>query len=267
MKSPLRICSPQLGLNPQSILGGEIYDYQVLKGLAKLGVKIDILLPQNRPYDTTIKNWYVSFLPFTRIPAYLFNLLELPYLFTAYRCQPFQILRLHAPYFTGIGAWFFKLFHPQVKLVATYHQARRGWPFDLINRLFIHHWDAIITDSLTAKQDLIQRFNLLPDKITVIPGGAPIDLKPIQRPRRKIITLLSMGLLIPRKNPLFLIKVMQRLRQQSLPVRLIICGDGPLKAKLLHHRIVILLYSAKTNNNFITKLIFSFILLCTRVCP
>ena len=235
MKQRPRIYSPQLGLDPQSILGGEIYDYEVLKGLAKLKVEVEILLPKGRPYDQSVKNWRVNFLPFTHIPAYLFNLLELPYLFATYRRQPFQILRLHAPYFTGIGAWFFKLFHPQVKLVATYHQARRNWPFDLINRLFIHYWDAIITDSLAAKQDLIRRFNLSPDKISVIPGGAPDFLKPIRRPRRKIITLLFMGLLIPRKNPLFLIRVVKKLK---LPVRLIFCGDGPLKSKLETHAIV-----------------------------
>lgn len=235
MKPQLRICSPQLGLDPQSILGGEIYDHEVLKGLAELGVKVDILLPKNRPYDKTIKNWHVNFLPITHIPAYLFNLLELPYLFAIYRRRPFQILRLHAPYFTGIGAWLFKLFHPQVKLVATYHQARRDWPFDLINRLFIHRWDAIITDSLAAKQDLIRRFNLLPHKITVIPGGAPPDLKPNWRRKHKITTLLFMGLLTPRKNPLFLIKVIKKL---ASPVKLIFCGDGPLKSKLTTHAII-----------------------------
>jgi glycosyltransferase involved in cell wall biosynthesis len=238
MKNNFRICSPQLGLSPNSILGGEIYDYELLRGLAKLKVKVEILLPKGRSYDQSVKNWRITFLPFTHIPAYLFNLLEIPYLFQLYRQQPFQILRLHAPYFTGIGAWFFKLFHPQVKLVATYHQARHGWPFDLINRLFIHHWDAIITDSLAAKQDLIRRFNLLPHKITVIPGGAPPELKPrakSQELKAKQITLLFMGLLIPRKNPLFLIKVIKKL---ALPVKLIFCGDGPLKSKLKTHAIV-----------------------------
>lgn len=229
MKPQLRICSPQLGLNPQSILGGEIYDYEILKGLAGAGIDIEILLPENRPYDKSVKNWHVSFLPFTHIPAYLFNFLELPYLFRIYRRRPFQIIRLHAPYFIGIGAWFFRLFHPQVKLVATYHQARRGWPFDLINRLFIHCWDAIITDSLAAKQDLINRFDLNPHQITVIPGGAPTYLKPIRRPSKKIVTLLFMGLFTQRKNPLFLIKVIKKL---NLPIKLILCGDGPLKAKL-----------------------------------
>ncbi len=235
----LRVCSPQLGLDPQSILGGEIYDYQVLKGLSDLGVKIDILLPKDRRYDKTVKNWRVTLLPFTHIPAYLFNLLQLPYLFRTYLRRPFQILRLHAPYFTGIGAWIFKVFHSQVKLVATYHQARRGWPFDLINRLFIHHWDAIITDSLAAKKDLILRFNLLPDKITVIPGGAPPEFKPRAKGRlpAKQVTLLFMGLLTPRKNPLFLIKVMERLHQRQLPVKLIVCGDGPLKQKLVEHKV------------------------------
>ena len=102
MKQRPRIYSPQLGLDPQSTLGGEIYDYKILKGLSDLGVKIDILLPKHRPYDKTVKNWYINFLPFTHIPAYLFNLLELPYLFATYRHRPFRILRLHTPYFTGI---------------------------------------------------------------------------------------------------------------------------------------------------------------------
>jgi len=42
MKQRPRIYSPQLGLDPQSTLGGEIYDYKILKGLSDLGVKIDL---------------------------------------------------------------------------------------------------------------------------------------------------------------------------------------------------------------------------------
>lgn len=228
----IRLCSPQLGLSSQSTLGGEIYDYEILKGLAQRGMKIEIILPKNRPYDTKIKNWDITQLPFTHIPAYLFNLIEIPYLFWVFHQRPFHILRLHAPYFTGIGAWFFRLFHPQVKLVATYHQARSGFIFDLINRLFIHLWDAVITDSAAAKQKLMSRFHVPASKITVIPGGAPTNLKPNRKRLSTTVTLLFMGLLIPRKNPLFLIKVVKNLLDKNLPVRLVICGSGPLKPQI-----------------------------------
>ncbi len=231
----MRICSPQLGLSPRSILGGEIYDHEILKGLARLGVKIEILLPKNRSYDKTIKNWNVKQASIKHIPALLYNVIELPYLFSLYRQRPFQILRLHTPYFTGIGGWFFKLFHPQVKLVATYHQARRGFPFDQINKLFIHSWDLIITDSRYAKLSLIKRFDVNAKKIIVIPGGAPANLK--TKPhgvtaKSNFVTLLFMGLLIPRKNPLFIIEVIKKLIPQHPQIRLILCGDGPLKTEI-----------------------------------
>ena len=36
----MRICSPQLGLNPNSILGGEVFDREILLGLAQKGIKL-----------------------------------------------------------------------------------------------------------------------------------------------------------------------------------------------------------------------------------
>ena len=237
----LSVCSPQLGLSPTSVLGGEVYDREVLKEVARLGVNIEIILPKDRPYDKKIKNWRIEFLPITHIPAPLYNLLELPYLWRIYRHRPFQILRLHAPYFTGIGAWLFKLFHPQVKLVATYHQARRGFLYDLINKLLIHSWDAIVTDSQAAKQDLIARYHLLPSRLVAIPPGAPAEFRPRPKNKQLIkklglehhVVLLFIGLLIPRKNPLFLIDVVRQLVKHRLPVKLIIRGDGPLKSQLV----------------------------------
>lgn len=237
----LSICSPQLGLSPTSVLGGEVYDREVLKELARLDVNIEILLPQNRPYDKKVKNWHIEFLPITHIPAPLYNLLELPYLWHIYRHRPFQILRIHAPYFTGIGAWLFKLFHPQVKLVATYHQARRGFLYNLVNNLFIHSWDAIVTDSQAARQDLIARYRLLPSRLVAIPPGASAEFKP--QPKNKQLVkklglqrqtvLLFVGLLTSRKNPLFLIEVVNQLVKKHLSVKLIIRGDGPLKSQLV----------------------------------
>lgn len=217
----MRICSPQLGLDPNSILGGEIYDYEILKGLAGKGMEIEILLPKNRPYDKTVKNWHITYLPITHIPAFLYNFLEIPYLFKIYRQRPFKILRVHVPYFTGVGALIFKLFHPKVKVIATYHQVRSG--------LFANLFDGIICDSQAAKDRLINKFRAESQKISVIHGGTPAYLKPIRKPHQGIV-LLFMGLFIERKNPLFLIQVVNKLLKKFPRVKLIFCGDGPLKS-------------------------------------
>lgn len=236
----LRICSPQLGLNPQSTLGGEIYDYEVLKGLAVLGASVEILLPRGKPYDKSVKNWRVTKLPFKKIPALSYNLIELPYLFKTYKKRPFSILRLHVPYFTGVGAWIFRLFNSNVKIAATYHQARTGFPFDLINKLFIHQWDLIITDSLAAKRNLISKFDIPASRIVVIPGGYPKNLKPKPRDKNVVkqldlkgkVVLLFMGLLNSRKNPMFLVEVIKKLIRRTSNIKLIITGEGPLKNNL-----------------------------------
>ncbi len=217
----LKICSPQLGLNPNSILGGEVYDYQILKGLATNGVNVHIILPNGN-----------TRLPISKIPAFLFNFLLIPYIFKAYKQNHFQIIRLHAPYFTGIGALFFRLFHPQVKLVAVYHQARAGLFYDFFNRLFIRYWDQIITDSKQAKNSLVTRYYLKPQKIKPVYNGAPDYLKPVKYKKRKP-TLLFMGLLTERKNPLFLIRLVNHLNQKKIKINLNICGSGPLRPQII----------------------------------
>ena len=69
------ICSPQLGLTPNSILGGEVFDREILLGLAKRGIKVEIILPKGKPYDKKIKNWNVTCLPVSKFPAFFGNFL------------------------------------------------------------------------------------------------------------------------------------------------------------------------------------------------
>ena len=58
----MRICSPQLGLAPKSILGGEVFDREILLGLAKKGIEIEIIIPKNKPHDK-ISNWKINYFP------------------------------------------------------------------------------------------------------------------------------------------------------------------------------------------------------------
>lgn len=239
MKKLLKICSPQLGLNPQSDLGGEVHDHFTLLGLAKKGHKIFVYLPKNRPYEKH-KNVIIKYAPIKHIPALLFNFLIIPYLFKTYSREKFDLLRVHNPYFVGLGALFFKIFHPNVSLITTHHLAEESFIFNLINKITARKYDVIITVSNYLKNWLQQQYRVSEEKITVVYNGVSPDLK--YKPKnlqlvkkfklKNTFTLIFMGRLIDRKNPLFLLEVFHQLQRKFQNMSLIICGRGPLEAKM-----------------------------------
>lgn len=234
------ICSPQLGLSPNSILGGEVFDREILIGLAKKGIKIEIILPIGKQHDKNIKNWNITYLPISHFPAILGNLLYLPYLFLVYKKTNFEILRIHQPQFLGFAALVFKLFHRNVKLIATYHQFRET-KFVFLSDRIINCWDHIICDSENVKNKIIETYHVKPNKVTVVHNGVPAYIKPERKDQRLIkklrignkTVLLFMGLFIERKNPLFLIDVIRKLVEKNKNIVLIFWGEGPLKAEMM----------------------------------
>jgi len=235
----MRICSPQLGLNPNSILGGEVFDREILLGLAKQGIKVGIILPKGKPYDQNIKNWHITTLPVKHFPAILANLIFIPYLFSVYSKRQYQIVRLHSPRYLGLGALVFKFFKPKVKLIATYHQFRES-SFGPFSKIVNNFWDHIICDSQNVKNKLIKIYGLSSLKITVVHNGVPSYLKPAGKDKALIkklklegrIILLFMGFFIKRKNPLFLLDVLFKLSQKRSDIVLIFWGNGPLKDQI-----------------------------------
>lgn len=236
----MKICSPQLGLSSNSTLGGEVHDHFILQGLAGRGHKIFVYLPKGRSHQAN-KNIIVSYAPVKHIPAFLFNILVLPYLFSLYREERFDILRVHNPYFVGLGALLFRVFHPEVKIVTTYHLAESSLMFNLINSLTVFSYDAIITVSNYLKNWLIRKYKVNPARVHTIYNGVdpflgfkPKNEKLVKKYRLNgKFVILFMGLLIPRKNPLFLLEVFKNLKQKHENVSLIICGEGPLKSKVI----------------------------------
>ncbi len=236
----MNICSPQLGLSPKSSLGGEVFDREILLGLAKKGLKIEIILPKGLAHDTDKKNLSFTFIPIAHFPAFLFNILIIPYLFKVNRKNKIDIIRLHQPQFVGIGAVFFKLFHPGVKLVATYHQFRES-SFGPLSGFLNNYWDSIICDSFAVLEKLHQSYGVSKSKIEVVHNGVPLYLKP-EKSDEKVLTslnlknkkvLLFMGLFVPRKNPLFLIEVLANLVKSDPSTVLVYWGKGSLKNQII----------------------------------
>lgn len=235
----MRICSPQLGLAPKSILGGEVFDRKILLGLAKRGFKIEIILPKNKPHDKNVKNWHITQLAIKHFPAILANFIYLPYLLRIHRERPFDILRLHQPQFLVLSCLLFKLIHKNVKLVATYHQFKES-NFLIFSKLVNILWDHIICDSQNVKNQIIKNYHVPPAKITVVHNGVPSYLKPAPKDKKLLkslrlegkVILLFMGLFTERKNPLFLLDVLASLSPKIENLVLIFWGDGPLESRI-----------------------------------
>src|SRR3989344_5787799 len=248
MKRTLKICSPQLGISPASKLGGEIYDYLTIKGFVERGIKVYVYLPRSRTYDKNLKNVYVSY-SFVKhvVPPWLFSFLCLPYLFKTYNKERFDILRIHSPRFLGIAGLIFHVFYPKVPIIASYVTSDKSKPFFPIEKKLFQICSKIIVQSQFMKKKLISIYQV-PDKKIAVTYGGQLNLteKPKKKPKFASLikkndrVLLFMGLLIPRKNPMFALEVFLGLKKSFQNLKLVFIGDGSeasrikKKIKLLH---------------------------------
>lgn len=234
----MRICSPQLGISPDSNLGGEVHDREILKALAGLGVEIDIILPFGKKHEK-VEGWNIYYLPLPFVyPPWLFNFLILPYLFWIYHKKPFEILRVHSPYFVGPAALFFKFFNQKVKLVVVYHHLENNRVYRFIDKVLIKNYNLIITVSESTKNELAGIYQIDISKVKVVPNGVNTEKYKYRPKDKKLISkynltakkvLLYLGQLIERKNIGFLFDVLFELSEDYI---LIICGDGDQREKL-----------------------------------
>ena len=236
----MKICALQLGISPNSSLGGEIYDYQTLKGFTKKGIEVFIYLPKNRPYDTNLKHFHVDYAPIKHIiPPWLFSFISLPYLFKTYKREKFDILRIHSPRFLGLAGIIFHTFYPKVPILASAVTVDDSKLFSPIEKILFNISTVIMVQSNYMRNRLIKRFNISPRKIKVTYGGF-LDLqyqgKKIPKEAKNLSktdpTILFMGLLIKRKNPLFLMDLFSQVKKKIKNLKLIIVGSGPLKKEM-----------------------------------
>ena len=229
------ICSPILGIKPQTNSGGEVYDRELLLHLAMKGINHLIFMPSNLPY---IKhpNFYVCRAPIkTMFPPYIFNLFVLNFLNKSISKFSYPTIRLHDPYFTGPAGVLFKLRCPKIKLITNYHHLETSFLKKTIDKQIIHYWDAITVDSLATKKDFLTSFPEISDqKVHVIYAGLADYYKPKSNSniyktfanlkkwefKKK---LLFLGGLKPRKNLLFLIPILKKLPDEFV---LVIAGTG-----------------------------------------
>ncbi len=224
----LSVCSPQLGLSPESNSGGEVYDREILTRLAKKGVKVYTLLPKGKKYPKTRK----LEVEFTKIgsfvPPHFFNAAALPYMVKTFQKHHFDLLRIHNLYFLSLAAITFKKNYPQVPMVGSILHLEDGVN-DKLLKASIKNYDQLITISQSTKREIIKRYNYPENKITVAYPGVDKRFKSGKK-TGKNFTILFVGGLKLRKNPEFLLKVMAKINRPD--VRLVFAGDGPLGDQL-----------------------------------
>lgn len=237
----MKICSPQLGVSPLSSLGGEIYDWQTLKGFTERGIEVYAYLPKDRHYDTRLKNFHVTYAPIKHIvPPWLFSFICLPYLFRTYGEEKFDILRIHSPRYLGPAAIIFHLFHPEVPILASHVTVDPPPLYYPVEWLTFKIARKIIVQSQYLKSILIEKYGVFPDKIAVTYGGQLAAQKENAEtfPRLKTLepstpVVLFMGVLVKRKNPLFLVDVLKESKKEIPDLKLVVIGDGPMKNALV----------------------------------
>ena len=234
MKRTLKICSPQLGMSSASKLGGEIYDYQTIKGFTERGIKVYVYLPRSRTYDKNLKNIYVSYSFLKHIvPPWLFSFLCLPYLFKTYKKEKFDILRIHSPRFLGTAGLIFHIFHPKVPIIVSYVTSDESKLFSPIEKKLFKICSKIIVQSQFMKKKLISAYKVPEKKVAVTYGGQLQSIEKLQKKpklarliKKNDRVLLFMGVLIPRKNPMFVLEVFLEMRKSFQNLKLIFIGDG-----------------------------------------
>jgi glycosyltransferase involved in cell wall biosynthesis len=231
------ICSPHVSIAPESSSGGEVYEREVLKHLALLGVRIDLILPGRAPCWTDIPNWHIHR---TRLPRgfrwYVSNLVFPRYIKQVYDQQPFDLLRVHSLRFVGPAAlWARRRYRLPVPVVAHHHHLDRNWLNPVIERRVIGACDLVTTDSQSSREQLARELQVDTGHVAVVYAGIAREFEPQPKDERLIAEwglegrkiLLFLGGLKPRKNVGLLLDVFRNVvAEMGDRVRLLVAGSG-----------------------------------------
>jgi glycosyltransferase involved in cell wall biosynthesis len=236
----MRICSPQLGLDPEANLGGAVYDRELLTAMTRLGASVDVLIPEGEPVDERI-HWNLTRTARHRRSYYEYNWIFLRALRRHWAHRPADILRVHSPYSVGPGALMFAR-ETGVPIVLHYlhREPRRLWT--LVDRWTLPRYDLIVTISEATRGDLVA-YGLPPADVVVAYPGVDDRYQPAEgiRPRSSPLIAVYVGGLLKRKNLSLALHGIARARARGVDVEMVIAGTGdeelPLRAEAERLRI------------------------------
>jgi glycosyltransferase involved in cell wall biosynthesis len=234
----IRILSPQLGISPHSNLGGTVADREMLKALAGLGARIDMPLPLDEPFEQ-VPGWHVVQAGRHRFYTYEYNLHFLPVVERLWRTHPFDLFRVHSPSLAPLGLWM--KWRTTCPLVAHYHHIEADKQVqNRLTQVALHSYDLVTLASRFVLGQLVDQFGFDATKgVVTYPGVAPHYQPgpPHTALRAELggegrLLVLSLGVLVARKNLHLLLDAFAAARAQRPELLLVVAGDGPQRADL-----------------------------------
>lgn len=227
----MRVCSPELGIDPEANLGGAVYDRELLTALADEGVELSILLPEGEPAPE-VAGWEITRTPRHKRSYYEYNWIFYRALVETFRRRPFDVLRVHSPYSVGPGALLFAA-RAGVPTVLHYLHVEPRALWRAVDRVTLARYSHIVAISDATRDQLVTTYGLEPKTVTVArPGVAsrftPAAADPGLRARwGDAAVMVFIGSLIARKNVGTVLRALAILESRGENLRFVIAGTGP----------------------------------------
>jgi glycosyltransferase involved in cell wall biosynthesis len=221
---------PHCGLRPDSPLGGEVFERQLLERLPDHGVFPIVGLPRSRRIDDLPEGWRVHELrPGRGLRWYLAPTAFFPFAVGQLRTGSVDLLRAHSPRFVAPSLLAARraTSAPWAPLVVHHHHREPG-PASSVDLWALRRADLVVVPTEAVKRDLVVH-RVAAESVAVVANGVELA-KPAGgalswrvEPGHR---LLFVGRFIPRKRPLVALELAAR----EPAVELIMVGDGPLLA-------------------------------------
>ncbi len=241
----MRVCTPHCGMDPETRLGGEAYERELLRAMAAQGTVFDILLARHKRVPQGVANWIIHRLPIGRGLRWpVAALLLPPFIKRVYDATEFDLLRVHSLRYIGPAALTARRrYRLGVPIVAHHHHLDPGPLNSLIEGRVMRAVERVVVGSEFARRQAMEELGVPPAKFAVVPYGVDRHFRSGPKPEALIRRLglegkavaLFLGGLEARKNLVFLLDVWREVVRERPDARLIIAGSGPLQGRLERH--------------------------------
>jgi len=215
-------------LRPDSTVGGEVYERELLERLPAQGIDLALGLPRDHAVDGPPPGWHVTVLRH-RLGLHwvLAPAVFTPYVLRLLRAREVELLRGHSVRHTGPALLLGRaLARSRVPVVLHHHHLYPRWA--RLEAAIARRADAVVTVSEHSRRELVAagvpagRVHVVLEGIATPPptGGWP-DAWPGPGLR-----LLHLGRLEARKRPELAIETLAALRRSGVEASLVLAGEG-----------------------------------------
>lgn len=213
-----------MGISPDSDLGGEVYERELLLRIPKYGGKLRLILPKNSKIREDMVFESINYLPISRrLRWFVSNPLYFNAIKKNYAEGGFDLLRVHSLRFIGPAAIMFRsIYGAGIPLIGHHHHIDPEVLSFIIDRRVASSLDLIITVSEFSKKQIINDYGVEEDRIVAVYNGVDDKYKPL--PKDPVMenkygtngkkVLMYVGGMKKRKNLSFLLECLAEIRKE-----------------------------------------------------